>query len=460
MLMHDVVATMLVIAVLVLAQLGRPLYEPAELRVMLPALLCFPLAKLACGLYPGHGLTRAMRLRQALLAVVLGIVTVLSTVASIHIVLLGTGGTVTGSSFWAQFAGAILLIAFIMLVGDPILRRLLLRVGLWCEPVTVFGGGDVGAEVIRQLKLDPHLGYKPVCLIDDNAVYLPDEVQGVPYMRSEELDQHAEEFRMCSTALVVDQLVERSALLRLHLSGRFEHVLLVPSCYDLISLKSAVQNLGGILTLRLVTGRLPPLAALAKRSFDVLASVAGLVVLSPLLAVIALVIRWDSPGPLLFRQPRWGGDDRSFGALKFRTMHLDAERRLQRHFLTNPADQRAYERYHKLDNDPRVTRVGRFLRATSLDELPQLLNVLKGEMSIVGPRPYSMDELQKLGVARIILSQVRPGITGYWQVSGRNQRTFRERIAMDCYYVRNVSISLDLWILYRTVISIVMADGK
>ena len=107
-----------------------------------------------------------------------------------------------------------------------------------------------------------------------------------------------------------------------------------------------------------------------------------------------------------------------------------------------------------------MTRAGRFLRATSLDELPQLINVLRGEMSLVGPRPYTMDELSRLGPARQILGLTRPGISGFWQVLGRNQRTFRERIEMDCYYVRNLAIWLDLWILYRTVVAVVTREGK
>jgi lipopolysaccharide/colanic/teichoic acid biosynthesis glycosyltransferase len=186
----------------------------------------------------------------------------------------------------------------------------------------------------------------------------------------------------------------------------------------------------------------------------------ALVLLSPLMAGIALWVAFDSPGPILFSQPRWAGESRTFQALKFRTMHADGDRRLKRHFLRNPAAERLYEKYRKLDNDPRVTRAGRFLRATSLDELPQLINVLRGEMSLVGPRPYTMDELSRLGPARQILGLTRPGISGFWQVSGRNQRTFRERIEMDCYYVRNLAIWLDLWILYRTVVAVVTREGK
>jgi lipopolysaccharide/colanic/teichoic acid biosynthesis glycosyltransferase len=240
----------------------------------------------------------------------------------------------------------------------------------------------------------------------------------------------------------------------------FERILLVPGCHDLISLRSTVRRVGGTLSIEVTSDRPSPLSALGKRAFDLAAATAAVLAFSPVLAGAALLVRLDSPGPVFFVQPRWGGGDRAFPAVKFRTMHVDGDRRLKRYFLEHPTAEREYERFRKLDRDPRVTRAGRLLRAASLDELPQLLNVLRGQMSLVGPRPYTLDELAKLGPAREILSAVRPGITGFWQVSGRNRRTFRERIEMDCYYVRNLSIWLDLWILYRTVVAVIAREGK
>ena len=276
----------------------------------------------------------------------------------------------------------------------------------------------------------------------------------MPIVRSKELARHRAQLDHTTTAIVLERFVERSTLLRLYTSGIFLRVLLVPDCHDLISLKSQVRNLGGMLTVEVKSDRLSPVGAFGKRAFDLVASGLALLVLAPLLAILAIAVRSDSRGPVLYRQERWAGEDRTFTALKLRSMHVDGERRLQRYFLTRPEAQREYEQFHKLSYDPRVTRLGRLLRATSLDELPQLINVLKGEMSIVGPRPYTLDELRKLGPARTILGLVRPGLTGFWQVSGRNRRTFRERIAMDAYYVRNISVSLDLWIIYRTVVAV------
>jgi Undecaprenyl-phosphate galactose phosphotransferase WbaP len=424
--------------------------------LLLPAVACFPIAKLLSGLYPGHGLIRSLRLRQALTAAGLALLGALAIEMLLHLVRYDDFATTSLRSLHV----AEIVLAVLLVVTDPIARRILIRVGRWHEPVVVFGGGDGAAEVVRQLHLDPHLGYTPICVVDDNSIYLPEDEQGVPLVRSNELARVSDRLQLCTTAIVIERLIERSTLLRLYTSGIFERVLLVPECHDLISLKSEVRNLGALLTIEVRSDRLSPPAALLKRSADVIVSAVALLLLSPLLLVLALLVKIDSRGPVFYRQPRWAGDERSFTALKFRSMHSDGERRLERYFLTNASAQAEFDRFHKLTNDPRVTRVGRLLRAASLDELPQLINVLRGDMSMVGPRPYTFDELRKLGPARAILSLIRPGITGYWQVSGRNRRTFRERIAMDTYYVRNISVSLDLWIIYRTVISVLTADGK
>ncbi len=427
----------------------------AEL-MLLPAVVCFPLAKLISGLYPGHGLIRSLRLRQALIASGLALLAALALEMLLHLV---RYEDYAQTSLRSLHVAEVLLAALLVII-DPIARRILIRLGRWQEPAVVFGGGDGAAEVVRQLHLDPHLGYTPICVVDDNSIYLPEDEQGVPLVRSNELARVSSQLQLCTTAIVIERLIERSTLLRLYTSGIFERVLLVPECHDLISLKSEVRNLGALLTIEVKSDRLSPPAAFVKRTFDIVASASALILLFPILVLLALMVKIDSRGSVFYRQPRWAGDERSFTALKFRSMHIDGDQRLQRYFLTNPTAQAEYERFHKLTNDPRVTRVGRLLRATSLDELPQLINVLRGDMSMVGPRPYTFDELKKLGPARAILSLIRPGITGYWQVSGRNRRTFRERIAMDTYYVRNISVSLDLWIIYRTVISVLTADGK
>ena len=438
----------------IIAGLAMLIDDPGGPQALLTLgqLLFFAFWKYRFGLYPGHGLARAQRMRQAVLAVGVGLVTSAATFEIVTRLLIEAP---MRWPFWPIAVGAVLVG-----LSDPLVRRLLMRLGRWQQPVFIFGGGEAAIAVVRQLAFYPYLGFRAVCIVDDTSVYIADEHQGIPVIRFRELGSHAALLAITSTAVIIEQSVERSFILRLYTTGIFRRILLVPNCHDLISLKSHIRRVGSMMAIEAGSERPSRLAGLAKRGFDLCASGIGLVLLGPVLWLIGVAVRSDSAGPALFRQPRWAGAEHEFMALKFRTMHIDGERRLRRHFLSHPEAEREYARFRKLDNDPRVTALGRFLRATSLDELPQLLNVWRGEMSVVGPRPYTMDELGKLGPAVDILGLVRPGITGFWQVSGRNQRTFRERIEMDCYYVRNFSPWLDLWILYRTVVAVVLREGK
>ncbi len=196
-----------------------------------------------------------------------------------------------------------------------------------------------------------------------------------------------------------------------------------------------------------------------KRGLDILVSFAALFFLSPFLLLIALVVKLTSPGPVLFGNERIGQHGRHFRAWKFRSMVPDSTHVLEDFFQKNPDSKEHFEKFHKLPNDPRVTRFGRFLRKTSLDELPQLLNILFGDMSLVGPRPIVLDEVERYMGAYDLYLSVQPGLTGLWQVSGRNRTTFAERVAFDEYYVRNWSMWLDLQILARTARVVFFAEG-
>ncbi|WP_306017340.1 exopolysaccharide biosynthesis polyprenyl glycosylphosphotransferase [Oceanicaulis sp. MMSF_3324] len=202
-----------------------------------------------------------------------------------------------------------------------------------------------------------------------------------------------------------------------------------------------------------------PVARALKRAFDICASLATLAFLSPVLALILIAIRRDG-GPALFSQKRLGANGRVFGCLKFRTMIVDAEAKLEEILETDPERAAQWTAYQKLDDDPRITTVGRFLRMTSLDELPQLINVLKGDMSLVGPRPMTLDQREAYGDAIMEYERVRPGLTGLWQVNGRNQTTFEERAQLDRFYVRNWSLWRDAVIVIRTVREVLFSSGR
>jgi len=197
-----------------------------------------------------------------------------------------------------------------------------------------------------------------------------------------------------------------------------------------------------------------------KRAFDVAGALASLVALLPLLLVIAALVKADG-GPVLFVHERVGRGGRRFGCLKFRSMVVDAPERLEALLASNPEARAQWDAARKLKRDPRVTAIGRFLRASSLDELPQLINVLRGEMSLVGPRPVQAEELaEHYGPAAAEwYASVRPGITGLWQVSGRSDTSYAARVALDLRYLANPSLLWDVWILLKTPFAVLRRRG-
>ncbi|HEX4992689.1 MAG TPA: sugar transferase, partial [Rubrobacteraceae bacterium] len=192
-----------------------------------------------------------------------------------------------------------------------------------------------------------------------------------------------------------------------------------------------------------------------KRALDVTVSVGGLVLLSPLFLVVAIAIRLGSPGPVLFRQKRVGADGRVFTCYMFRSMYEGAERRQAELETMNEADVPVF----KIKDDPRVTPVGRFLRRWSIDELPQLVNVLKGEMSLVGPRPLPVRDFHLMEEAHKRRLEAVPGMTGYWQISGRSNLSFEDMVRLDLYYIENWSLSFDVKIILRTLGAVLRREG-
>ena len=187
-----------------------------------------------------------------------------------------------------------------------------------------------------------------------------------------------------------------------------------------------------------------------KPIFDLFFSSIFLIVGLPFLLIIASLIKLSSRGPIFYFQERIGKNKKTFNCIKFRTMHPEAEDILENLITNNEKLRKEFEETHKLKNDPRITNIGKFLRKTSLDEIPQFLNVIKMEMSIIGPRPIVKNEIQKYGKSYSKVISIKPGITGLWQVSGRNNLSYKRRVILDCLYVDNISPLIDLRIIIRT----------
>jgi len=234
------------------------------------------------------------------------------------------------------------------------------------------------------------------------------------------------------------------------LSNHFRTVLVVPADSPLGSLWVQTMDLEGRLTLQTHYHLLDRRSTFMKRAFDLVLGSILTILLAPLLLLIALLIKIDSSGPVIYAQNRLGLNGKLFRYLKFRTMIIDADQQLDEILESDPLARQEYKQHHKLRRDPRVTRVGRFLRKFSLDELPQLWHVLNGEMSLVGPRAYLSSEYAEMGSYTDLIFQIRPGITGWWQVMGRHSTTFKHRLQLDEYYLSNWSLWLDIYILFKT----------
>lgn len=208
------------------------------------------------------------------------------------------------------------------------------------------------------------------------------------------------------------------------------------------------------------TAGAPPLGGITKRGFDILAASMALVFLSPIFLLISLLVKMSDGGAVFYGHRRVGHNGRSFRCLKFRTMRVDGDRVLQQYLKANPDAYEEWRTTRKLKDDPRVTVVGTVLRKLSLDELPQLFNILRGEMSIVGPRPVVEDELELYEAAAAYYLQTRPGLTGLWQVSGRNDVSYAARIAFDSQYVRTWSLTNDVIIVARTIPAVCLSRGS
>jgi Undecaprenyl-phosphate galactose phosphotransferase WbaP len=354
----------------------------------------------------------------------------------------------------------ILIVAFVWL-GRVAARHCLGNCGWWCENAVILGAGSLGRQVAETLRRSPGTGLRPVAILDDNLGELM-LARGAAAMTGPlaAADLLAEDagVRYAIIALPDRGNQELAAVMERYAS-RFHHVLIIPGLCGIPSLGVDARDLGGILGVKVSHRLLQRTPQTVKRAVDLMAAGLLCLLLLPVFAGIAALIRLSSPGPVLFGHRRLGRHGREFLAWKFRTMVSHSDEVLRSYLEANPDRLSEWSVNRKLKQDPRVTWLGEVLRRTSLDELPQLWNVIRGEMSLVGPRPIVEAETDRYGPRYSLYRKVRPGLTGLWQVSGRNNTTYAERVEFDEYYVRNWSVWLDLYILGRTIKVVVTGEG-
>jgi exopolysaccharide production protein ExoY len=225
-------------------------------------------------------------------------------------------------------------------------------------------------------------------------------------------------------------------------------------------MKSATRSATSAFFSAAESGVFPPTGGILKRTFDITVAVTALVFISPIFLLLMLLVKVTDKGPAFYGHRRIGHNGKDFRCLKFRTMVVDGDRILQAHLQANPRAMEEWRATRKLQDDPRVTVVGAVLRKLSLDELPQLINIIRGEMSLVGPRPVVEEELELYETSAVFYLQSRPGLTGLWQVSGRNDVSYASRVAFDTHYVQNWSLGSDMMIIAKTIPAVCLSRGS
>lgn len=335
-----------------------------------------------------------------------------------------------------EYSRAVILIAFILMaffvpLFKNVAKKILYRIGLWQREAKVYGDD---AFIRDEIFGNHYLGYVEATQREPRTVFINSKGTDADTLR----------------AIMDDEIGKRHEVVFIPLLDEFD--LTQSHIYELSNTQTSLIVIQNRLKSRY--------RMVLKRLSDWSMFLVALPLLFPVLGTIAWMIRREEPGSsVLFRQKRLGEEGRVFVCLKFRTMYEESDAMLAEYLEAHPEEVAHYEVYHKYLHDPRVTRIGRFLRRTSLDELPQIFNVFSGEMSFVGPRPYMLNEKDKIGDKLETVLSVKPGITGLWQVSGRNDVDFRERVDLDVWYIRNWNLWMDIVILFKTVKAVLFRKG-
>lgn len=322
----------------------------------------------------------------------------------------------------------------------------------------ILGAGQTGIRIARLLNKNNYLGIRPVVFLDDNRSLHGKILEQIPvkgpleHVEKESRELEADYIITCLPVADVMKNIEKHC-------RRFKHILIIPSDSMFSAVWVYAYDIGGRLGLEIRCNLMLKWLLCIKKLFDYLLAILISCFALPVMAVCALLIKITSKGPVLYKAKRLGVNGKTFYVYKFRSMRIEAEQDFESFLESTPRAKFEWEQNFKLKKDPRVTWFGSLLRRTSLDELPQLFNVLKGEMSLIGPRPIVESEVPRYSNKYELISSVKPGITGLWQVSGRSELDYAERVEFECYYIMNWNIWLDIFILLKTIKEVIFCRG-
>ncbi len=367
--------------------------------------------------------------------------------------------TLVIARFWVILSW--ILISFMLCLGRFAIRRGVQRLrinGRFLTTVLIVGANGEGQAIATQLQANRRAGIWIAGFADDELKQGDELLPNTHVLGSvDSIDTLVRHYG------VQEIIISATALSREKLIGLFQKfgnddnltIRMSSGLYELLTTGVEVQEIGNVPLMSVKKVRLAGADQLFKGILDTLVSIITLLVLWPVMVIVGIAVRFDSPGPIFYRRKVVGVGGKAFHALKFRTMYTDADKRL----TSDPELLRRFEENCKLKDDPRITQIGHFLRRTSLDELPQIFNVLRGQMSLVGPRMITQEELARYGKWRMNISTVKPGITGLWQVSGRSDVSYEERVTLDMNYIRNYTIWFDIYLLWQTIPAVLKGRG-
>jgi Undecaprenyl-phosphate galactose phosphotransferase WbaP len=406
------------------------------------------------GNYPGRGLVAVTELKNLIEAIftaffLVGLVIFITTPISNY--------------SRSAFLFSLILSCVLVPIGRFTLRKIMSLTDWWGEPIAIIGRGDEILSLYEDVKKCRRLGFRPVVgLYTDNLKIEKNREITIPFfplnhdvlghlksrnIKTIIISVPPNEFRKKHPALLteIERLFIRAVFLLDNVSFGF--------------LWGRSVDIEGRPAFQMQHNLLNPVTNYLKGNVDFILGALFLIPSIFIILVVSILIKFDSSGNVFYTQERIGKDKKNFRIFKFRTMVKNADEILEKMFEKNPDLKKEYEKYHKLENDPRVTRIGKLLRRLSLDEIPQIFNVFRGEMSLIGPRAYMASELKDISSDADIIFRVKPGLTGWWQVMGRNETTFDQRKKMDIYYINNWSLWMDLYIFIKSFYTLVSGKG-
>ena len=410
------------------------------------------------GLYPGIMIPAAEEVRAYIISSFLSFVIIFTSIAVssltnrdfAKIIIKGSQKLQICIAFMIAFISSAILLP----ACREMAKRIFCKYSWYGVPAAIYSTNQSFYKVVDKLIANKHLGYKPAVIIESNEIKI-DSYKDIPIISASAFDKIEDIHKYnVKTAIMCDYKGDTSPIMNF-----YRYTISVSSEQNSFTSTQQLKDIGGIIGFSSIHNLTFGINLLVKRILDLGIIILFSPLIIPVFLVLMLLVKCTSKGPIFYGHKRVGKNGKEFKCWKFRSMCINSQEILEEILATDEKRRAEWERERKFVDDPRVTSFGKFLRKTSLDELPQLINIFVGQMSFVGPRPVTRDEIQLYGEYADYVLSVKPGLSGMWQTSGRSETTYEERITLDTYYIQNWSVWLDIWILIKTIWVVLKGKG-